>query len=428
MPASAYPIPYTLLSLPRFARMVGIAPLHFAGATAASINPQVFPTGTACGDVWPRYDWQKADQVSHESLAYAIKDAEETLAREVGYWAAPTWITKEQAMFPRDFYRTVINQTREVRGFGKSVNTQYSKIISGGQRGALFIDNPRVNYTDEDGDGLYETATVTIVGVTASTDACDFHVFFEDMDGDEDWEVRPLRTSTLVAGTLTIVLDSWLLIDPDLLAVYPTDDGFTAVDTSTVVNFVANVDVYYIYNDHSGASAVFAWENATPGCICSCGGTGCEVCSDTTQDGCIAVRDPETGIVAPFPATYSDGTWTVAAFDVCRAPDRVELYYYAGERDKKFLRGASCDPLSDYWAWCIIWLAIARLERPPCSCNRLKNMFDYLREDLSMSSQGRAFFSGEDLRTNPLGTHRGEYMAWKRIKHHTGRRMRPAVI
>ncbi len=53
----AQPIPYTLLSLPRFARMVGIAPLHFAGATASSLNPAVFPTGSSCGDVWPRYDW-----------------------------------------------------------------------------------------------------------------------------------------------------------------------------------------------------------------------------------------------------------------------------------------------------------------------------------------------------------------------------------
>ena len=102
---TAYPIPYTLLSLPRFARMVGIAPLHFAGVTASSLNPQVFPTGSACGDVWPRYDWQKSDQVSHESLAYSIKDAEETLAKEVGYFPAPMWIAKEKKMYPRDFYR-----------------------------------------------------------------------------------------------------------------------------------------------------------------------------------------------------------------------------------------------------------------------------------------------------------------------------------
>jgi hypothetical protein len=409
--------------------MVGIAPLHFAGATAASLNPAVFPTGSACGDVWPRYDWQKSDQVSHEGLAYAIKDAEETLAREVGYWPAPTWIAGEQAMFPRDFYHESIYQTHDLRGFRKGINARYGRIISGGQRAVTLLDTPRVTYSDEDSDGLSETATITVIGITETTDACECKVYFEGMDGVEEWEVRPARSKTLVAGTLTIVMDSWLLIDPELLAVYPTDDGFQAVDVSTTANFVANVDVYYEYNDRSEASAIFAWENGAPGCLCTdCSGAGCPACSDTEQDGCIQVRDPKAGIVVPVPATYSDGSWSVSAFDICRAPDKVELYYYAGDQSNEYLRGTSCDPLSDQWAWCIIRLAIARLERPPCSCNRLKNMFDYLREDLSVSLPGRSYFSGDDVRVNPFGTHRGELMAWKHVKHHVGRRLAVAVL
>jgi hypothetical protein len=409
--------------------MVGIAPLHFAGATAASLNPAVFPTGSACGDVWPRYDWQKSDQVSHEGLAYAIKDAEETLAREVGYFAAPTWIAGEQAMYPRDYYRENIYHVHDIQAFSKGINARYGRIISGGQRGVTLLDTPRITYSDEDTDGLYETATITVLGVTATTDACECKVYFQGMGGVEDWEVRPARSKTLVAGTLTIVMDSWLLIDPDLLAVYPTDDGFQAIDVSTTVNFVANVDVYYEYNDISEASAIFAWQQGTPGCTCSsCAGVGCAVCSDTEQDGCIQVRDPKAGIVSPVPAAYSDGSWSVSAFDICRAPDKVTLYYYAGDQSNEYLRGTSCEPLSDLWAWCIIWIAIARLERPPCSCNRLKNMFDYLREDLSRSLPGSSYFSSDDVRTNPFGTHRGEYQAWKRVKHHVGRRLSVAVI
>jgi hypothetical protein len=68
------------------------------------------------------------------------------------------------------------------------------------------------------------------------------------------------------------------------------------------------------------------------------------------------------------------------------------------------------------------------LERPPCSCNRLKNFFEYLREDLSHSTQGGSHFLGIDAINNPFGTHRGEIMAWKRVKHHVGRRMSVAVI
>jgi hypothetical protein len=422
MPASAYPIPHTLLSLARFARMVGLAPLHFAGASAPSIHPEVFPVGSSCGNVWPRYDWQNSDQVSHESLAYALKDAEETLAREVGYFPAPTWIAGERQMYPRDFYRDSIYQVHDVRGFIKGLNTKYAKIISGGVRGVTFIDDPRVTYSDDDSDGLYETATVTAAVTT--TDACEYKLYFTGESGNEDWEIRPYRSISITGGVLTVVLDSWLLIDPEHLAAYPTDDGFQAVDVSTTANFVATVDVYREYNDKSVASAIFKWEN---GCS-SCGGTGCPVCADTEQDGCIMVRDPDSGIIAPFPATYSDGTWSAAAFNVCRAPDKVELNYLAGDQSNEYLRGISCDPLSDQWAWCIIWLAIARLERPPCSCNRLKNMFDYLREDLAHNTSAGSYFMGLEITTSPFGTHRGEMMAWKRVKHHVGRRMSVAVI
>jgi hypothetical protein len=425
---TAYPIPYTLLSLPRFARMVGIAPLHFAGVTASSLNPQVFPTGSACGDVWPRYDWQKSDQVSHESLAYSIKDAEESLAKEVGYFAAPMWIYKEKQMYPRDFYREGYQQYRDVRNRLKGLNTRYGKIISGGRRNVEFISAATtlagsLVYTDNDSDGLFETATITLPITTLNP--CEYKVYFTGTNGQQDWEIRTPRVVDLTGGVLTLEFESWLFVEPGLLYAFPTDDGFQAVDMSTTASLVAAVDVYREYNDTTQASAVLVWNNDS---ICLvCNGEGCDACSDTEQDGCIQVRDPEAGIVVPVPATY-DGTWEVSSYNLCRAPDKVELYYLAGDQSNEYLRGTSCDPLSDQWAWCIIWLAIARLERPPCSCNRLKNMFDYLREDLAHNTSAGSYYMGMDLQTNPFGTHRGEMMAWKRVKHHVGRRMSVAVI
>lgn len=429
---SAYPLPYTLLSLFRFARMLGLAPVHFAGASTPGLNPQVFPVGSSCGDVWPRYDWQKSDQVSHESLAYAIKDAEESLAREVGYFAAPMWIAGEKQMYPRDFYRESIMQVRDVRGFAKGLRTRYKKVSSGGRRGATLLATPTtvsgsLSYHDNDGDGLYETANIQIAGLsTTLTDVCEIKVYFAGYDGQQEWEIRPERAKSISAGSLLMVFDSWLFIDPAVLSRYPTDDGFQAVDISTVSNFVTSVEVYRIYNDISQPSAVLKWENISSTCEI-CGGTGCLACSDTEQDGCIQVRDPEAGIIVPVPAAFNS-TWTASAYDVSRAPDKVELYYQAGDMSNEYLRGISCDPLSDMWAWCIIWIAVSRLERPPCSCNRLKDLFDYLREDLSHSTSTGSYFQGIELTTNPFGTHRGEMMAWKRVKHHTGRRLGVAVI
>lgn len=429
---SAYPLPYTLLSLFRFARMVGIAPVHFAGASAPSLNPQVFPIGSACGDVWPRYDWQKNDQVSHEGLAYAIKDAEESLAREVHFFAAPMWIAGEKQDYPGDFYRDGYSSPYNVKGALKGLTANYGRIIGGGQRGATLLATATtiggsLSYHDNDGDGLYETANIQIAGLSASlTDVCEIKVYFAGYGGQQEWEIRPERAKSILGGNLLMVFDSWLFIDPAILSHYPTDDGFQAVDISDVSKFVTSVEVYRIYNDQTQPSAILKWENISSTCRI-CGGTGCAVCSDTEQDGCIQVRDPNLGIIVPVPATY-DTSWTATSFDVCRAPDKVELYYQAGDMSNEYLRGISCDPLSDMWAWCIIWLAIARLERPPCSCNRLKDMFDYLREDLAHSTSAGSYFEGIELTTNPFGTHRGELMAWKRVKHHVEKRPSVAVI
>jgi hypothetical protein len=335
-------------------------------------------------------------------------------------------------MFPRDFYRDGIYEILDVRGYRKALNINYGKLIGGGQRGTALLGTPNTAagtlvYSDIDGDGLFETATVTLTNQTI-TDVCEAKVYFAGMDGIQEWEIRPPRSKTLsIAGTLTIVFDSWLFINPDLLSAFPTDAGFVAVDLSNTTPLVTSVEVYQEYSSISDPSCIFKWENDSFECT-RCGGSGCIACSATEQDGCIQVRDPEAGIIVPVPATYTSGSWEASSFSVCRAPDRVELYYLAGDRSQEFLRGTSCDPLSDQWAWCIIWIAISRLERPPCSCNRLKDMFDYLREDLSHSEASGSYFLGTELGANPFGSHRGEWMAWKRVKHTMGRKMSVAVI
>ena len=426
-------LPYTLLSAHRFARMLGIAPLHFAGGTAASLDPAVFPAGGSCGDVWARHDWQQYSKVSHESLLYAIKDAEREIMHHIGYPSAPTWITEEEIIFPRDFFRASKYQVVDIRGFRKSMHTRLGRVLSGGRRAVTLLGTATTAgsslvYTDEDGDSFYETATITLTGLTGVSDVNEIKAYFTGMNGEQEWEIRPCRSKTLSSGTLTMVFDSWLLIDPDLQSEYPTDEGFTAIDV-TLASFVTSVDVYREYNDTSDASAQFRWEAAEPSGSCTnCSGLGCVACSDTTQNGCLQVRNSKTGEVVPVPASYSDGSWTVAAFDVCRAPDRVYTWYYAGVRDERFKRGAAHDPLSNYMAWAIIWLAIARLELPPCSCKRLADLFETLRIDLTASTTGVSHFTSQEIINNPLGTHRGEVMAWRRIQKGFDRKLSVAVL
>jgi hypothetical protein len=416
----ASPIPYTWLSLPRYAQLLGISPVHFQGAVGTSV------WGLAenrCEDIWPRHSWQSSDQISREDLARIIKSAEDEISSYVGYPLAPTWYTNENHRYPQhhrpDLY--AVGGTN-VRGQRKSVSTKWDKVIRAGRRAVTLVGTPTVGsgsiaYTDEDGDGFFERATVTVA--TTLTEACELKAYFTGEGGAQEWEIRPARSKVISGGTLTMVFDSWLFIDPDLQAYHPDMDGFTAIDITTTANFVTTVDIYREYTDNSVASAQFFWEpEINSGIVtCSnCGGTGCVACTFTTQDGCLLVRDVEGGWVVPTPATYdaTSAQWTASAYSVCRDPDQVKIWYYAGEMDDDFLSGSSCDPLSDFFARAIAWLATARVERPFCQCGNVTSLVASWREELAMVGETSHLFDF-DLLDAPFGTRRGELMAFKAV-------------
>ena len=59
----------------------------------------------------------------------------------------------------------------------------------------------------------------------------------------------------------------------------------------------------------------------------------------------------------------------------------------------------------------------ARLERPICGCTNIQAVAEKLRFDLAVTSGDVRSFLTADVINNPFGTHAGEVMAWKRIKH-----------
>ncbi|KKK58162.1 hypothetical protein LCGC14_3047200, partial [marine sediment metagenome] len=272
----------TLLSLDRYADLMGINPAHFNGAAANSLSPSVFPINVGCKDVWYQHAWQTEDALSREDLAEAIYDAEKDIEKELGYSPGPKWVTNEVHTYPRPFYRGVFGNGLNVRGQMKSIKArQGSKFIQAGRRGATLIGTPTVVYSDPDGDGLDELATVTIA--TTVTDTCEIALFTASENGASEWEVRPLKSVAIAAGSVTVTLDSWKLIDPDLWEFFPT--GVTEVsgnliDIGTTANFVTTIDVYRIFTDFTQVSAQFFWERdpiTNTLIFCStCGGTGCE--------------------------------------------------------------------------------------------------------------------------------------------------------
>lgn len=430
---------YTLLSLDRFAKIFGISPLHFNQASTPDIDPEVFKI-TNCSGVWFQYDWQKFDQVSREQIAEKIKGAEDEIAKVIKYHPAPVWIAKEQHAYPRPYRREYYGVGTNIRHQMKSVSTNFGKIIATGRRsvgsapiaqpsvGGLPATNGEIVYTDADGDSFFETCTITLNNVTV-TDVCELKYYFTGHGGNPEWEIRVPRSKTLVAGVLTAVFDSWLFINPTLWEAYPTGGGLNAINVSTANNFVDEIDIYREFTDLTQASSQFNWEpHATPCAICS--GVGCDACTNVTQTGCANLRDQDTGIVVPIPASYDTGTalWAKENWTGCREPDFVGLWYQAGDVSQRYLQGFTCDPLSDYWATTIAWLAMARIERELCACGNLQAISKDLREMVNVSLRDKTIFTPAELLTNPFGTRMGEMMAWRRISKQVTRRLSVAVI
>ena len=417
----------TLLSLDRYAQIMGINPMHFAGATAN----RFWPLHNACSDLWLQHEWQFADAVSRESLANEIHNAEIDIARELGWWPAPVWIAQEIQPYSRHYRRdTYRAYGSDVRNQRTSVKTEYGKVIAGGQRNVMAVElNVAVTYTDAESDGFAETATVTCT--TTQTDPFTVQVFTAGLSGAETWEIRPPRTKTISGTTFTATFWAWQMIDPTLWEFQPTVDnlnGSTTIDLRgleqtpvVTTNLVRTVDVYYVYNDISESSCLLLWEPEPQGSFLNyswaCSSVAeCQACQLTAQDGCLHVRNPLLGLVVPTPGTYdsSTGDWTQACFVIGRDPDLVKLWYYCGDISNRYLSGQGFDYLSGRWAKAIVQLATARLERPLCSCGNLTALTTKWQADAAVSTDALQI-NLPDL-DNPFGTRYGEILAWREVK------------
>lgn len=424
---------YTLLSLDRFAEIIGIAGPHFAGADAGSF----FPATETCPNIWYQYQWQNQhDRVSREDLARTIADVENELAELAGFWPAPRYIAQETHRYPK-YYRP--EQTSKpgsnsmARGFPsytynsatgadnrpKGINLEWGKFIQAGQRALTLVGTATtaagtLTYTDEDGDGFKETVTITLP--TTLTDTCEIKAFYPD-ETDPEWEIRPARKVTIAGGNVVMTFWIWQFIDPDLWEAFPSTSGIGLINiTNPPTNMLLSVDVYREYTDETSTSAQFYWE---PDVACSCcGGTGCADCALVSQTGCIHPRTINTSFVIPKAATYDEDTeqWDSTSFTECVDPDIVKVWYRAGQYSNRWLRGVTCNPMDTFWETTIAYMVVARLDGPACSCDNLEYLGNRLKTDLATSGQGMSRFVTNDVQTSPFGTLRGEVMAWQRIK------------
>lgn len=397
----------TLLSLDRYAEIMGINPVFFnqAGQVQLANDIYLFPHGSGMPNLdltWHQFSWDLTNAVSREQVGAEIRRAEDDIESFLGYPPAPRWIENELHDMPSHYYPELGEVTYDLRGNRSGFRVNKRKFIAGGRRAVTLIDTRVVTYVDVDGDGWAEIARVAVdIG---SVDEAEVKVYFVGHDGKRTYEIRPAKSKTLVGTTLTMDFDAWKFIDPDLWYALPTNDiSGRYINIETTDNFVVSVEIYREHNDTTQNQIVFYYETS------SC--TESETPSE--QGGFLKRKDVKTDFVYGVPADY-DTSW--AQVSIYGYVKRASMWYLCGEKIPES-ENEYGDYLDATMARLIAHLATARLERPLAGNINVTAFSGQLQQDLTVSGGSAGYrFMHDDLYKNPLGTRFGEMIVWRALK------------
>lgn len=396
---------------------IGYHPWHFWGLADANI----VPVTSKCNDVVREYGWQENDQAGRADIRASIMTAEQILFDNLEYWPAPVY-SEDTRPWPRYHDQRLYRSARmDVRGGWVPVrlNEGYIQNIGVETNTAITLA-VAITPSDEDGDGLQDTNTLTVV--TSITDPKQIAVYVplaERLDDDDElsarWRIEPIHV-TFAAGTATIKFKRWLGVKP---TVYE-DKTHYPIDPTVAANFLTTADVYWHYTNQAGQNAVtnsqsaLIWESK-PCCW------GCDTVANSTDpasEGWVAgragIRDALNGIVVPAEAVYDavSATWShpCTCLDTCGEPDRVLVRYLAGLpldthgwMDKKMRTLVSR-------------LTCAEMTRRICACDIANREWSNWSFDVSRINTPETYQASLDVLNNPLGTRRGHIFAWQQIK------------
>lgn len=355
----------TGLPLDEYARIMGIAGWHF--------NQVLHPTyqyHDSCDKLLLQNGYMGAPPhgVGRDEIATAIRTAEQVIRRKWGFNPYIHW-NYEKLMWPNVARGSAITPIF-VAGEGF--------LISGGvEAWSLEEEDALIVYSDEDGDGVDDTATITFA--TTLTEESEIVVVPPDVSPTaREWRIRPLDVS-ISGGTCTITGPRWLFVDPDR---WDTADELHLEDDT---DFLEEVDVYRRYNDSSQQAKLWYGQNAS--------------CADTSQTACLIVRNPRIGSFKLQAATYDAGSWTACSQVVCGAttPVFVEVWYRAGyDDDDEAIKQA------------IVSLANNYLPNPPCTCASALARWEKDNEEIEITTTAQAQAQNTFGRLTT-----GLFMAWQ---------------
>lgn len=406
------PLATPLLSLELFRERLGYNPWHFFQLS----NSTTTPRNSSCNDLVYEHEWQNASAVGRAEIRRALVLAQEQLASWLRYDVAPAY-REDTVAWPR-LADAAWDRTGQFdqRGQFLSVILPRTQIQRIGYQRTTLIGNASVTYTDENGDGLDDTFTVSIA--TSVTDTAQLGVYVaatDRYDGSglsQRWRIAPVRVS-VSGGIATITGRAWLAVRPVLY-----EESTQAINPADATRFCATMDVARHYIDPDGITAddcqatlIYGPDTGDPA----------SVGEAVARAG---IRDAANGIVAPALATYdaTSGTWSSTAWACGLEPNGVLVRYEAGVP----LVDGRMDP---YFEELVFILTLANIPGPICACKEANKRLYHYQFDLARTGgangEGYGLISGEDL-SNPYGTRRGQVEAWKRVSQR--RRLRSFAL
>lgn len=385
---------YTWLSLNRFAKVMGVDPVHFWGCNQINTASGriLHPLDNAQNNIWPHFNYDNSDQIGRDELARVIWSCEQEIADHLRMNLTPDWVVDE----PYSAESTYLGE------FSTGVLLRKSHFIKAGKRTTVFIANESISYGDLDSDGFDEVGSITVV-VPAGAKSNEIKLYYPGYGGAREYEIRDAFSVSVAGGNMTFKFYSWQLVDPSLYAAQPNNDNVgNVVNLTDSGVLLSTVDAYWEYNDYTQTSVEFVKID--------------DYDVETYPTGYFVVRDRAAGIALPYEATYNvtTGAWESS---VCTDDyTRVKLSYYSGYEDPRTFHSLKSDKLSDQFAKAIAYMAVSRLDRVYMTNTNATALADTLRNDARVIKRGEGYsrLTQQEM-TNPFGTHYGEIYAWKAL-------------
>lgn len=224
-------------------RRMRVSDWHFNQITGDGVDA---PVSTPGNQVWV--------QPEREGVVEGIIAARGLAVPLLGFHHRPVWLKDRVEIAPGISLRSQLFESK------------YRYIEAIGKRGTTVIEaGATVVYTDADGDGVAETASVT-VPAGSITDPGEVELYFTPDDSlyaaaDIRWQIEPVAVS-ISGGNIVVTGHRSLFTNPALWRTPYNAPNYNASskvdgDTGNPADFVTEVDVYRVFADTTEAVMVY---------------------------------------------------------------------------------------------------------------------------------------------------------------------------